>query len=72
MNNRRNGVLKEDEVIKSQSVLGLRGPKGEAEPAAPAWLRINRLFQKHGLPVPPTRLRDELVAHLLAYEGTPL
>lgn len=34
----------------------------------PAWERINSLFAKHGLLPPPTRLRDELVMHLLAYE----
>lgn len=41
-------------------------------PREPAWKRINALFAKHGLNPPPTRLRDELVAHLLAYEGRPL
>lgn len=27
----------------------------------PAWQRINELFERFGLPHPPTRLRDELV-----------
>lgn len=34
----------------------------------PAWQRINDLFAKNGLTPPPTRLRDELVAHLTAYD----
>lgn len=29
--------------------------------AKPAWQRINELFERFGLPHPPTRLRDELV-----------
>lgn len=33
-----------------------------------AWQRINDLFARHGLQPPPTRLRDELVMHLLAYD----
>lgn len=28
------------------------------------WMQIDLLFQKHGLPHPPYRLRDELVTHL--------
>lgn len=44
----------------------------DAEPSAPAWVRINALFVKHGLPAPPVRLRDELVVWLCAYEGRPL
>jgi hypothetical protein len=35
----------------------------------PAWQEINWLFAKHGLAPPPTRLRDELVAHLIAHRG---
>ncbi len=27
-----------------------------------AWIQVNKLFQKHGLLVPPVRLRDELVS----------
>lgn len=34
----------------------------------PAWQRINDLFARHGLNPPPTRLRDELVMHLLAHD----
>jgi hypothetical protein len=34
----------------------------------PAWQQIVDLFKKHGLEAPPTRLRDELVAHLVAYQ----
>ena len=36
--------------------------------AEPAWSRINGLFEKHNLPPPPTRLRDELTAHLIAHD----
>lgn len=38
-----------------------------APPQKPAWQEINDLFARHGLPAPPTRLRDELVCHLLAF-----
>jgi hypothetical protein len=33
----------------------------------PAWKQIVDLFKAHGLAEPPTRLRDELVVHLVAY-----
>lgn len=38
----------------------------------PAWQRINRLFARHGLAPPPTRLRDELVTYLLAHDANPV
>jgi hypothetical protein len=38
----------------------------EARLREPAWKRIYALFNKHGMSAPPTRLRDELVMHLLA------
>ncbi len=34
----------------------------------PAWQQIVDLFKKNGLEQPPTKLRDELVAHLVAYQ----
>lgn len=34
----------------------------------PAWQQIVDLFKRNGLEAPPTRLRDELVAHLVAYQ----
>lgn len=33
----------------------------------PAWREIVELFARHGLTPPPTRLRDELVDHLLSH-----
>lgn len=38
--------------------------------AKPEWQQIVDLFKKHGLEAPPTRLRDELVTHLVAYQET--
>ena len=34
----------------------------------PPWKRIITLFAQHGLAEPPWRLRDELTAHLCAYD----
>lgn len=34
----------------------------------PAWQQIVDLFKLNGLGEPPTRLRDELVTHLVAYQ----
>lgn len=34
----------------------------------PEWQQIIDLFKKHGLEAPPTKLRDELVIHLVAYQ----
>ena len=34
----------------------------------PAWKRIIDLFAKHGLPAPPTALRDELVTYLAVHD----
>ena len=34
----------------------------------PAWQQIVDLFKQNGLEAPPTRLRDELVTHLVAYQ----
>jgi hypothetical protein len=33
----------------------------------PAWQAIEDLFARHGMASPPTRLRDELVSHLVAH-----
>lgn len=38
-------------------------------PEKPAWEQVLDLFKKHGAPPPPTKLRDELVAHLVAYRA---
>lgn len=36
----------------------------------PAWQQIVDLFEKNGCAPPPTKLRDELVVHLVAYQET--
>lgn len=35
----------------------------------PAWEQIEELFRRNGASPPPTKLRDELVAHLVAYRA---